>query len=204
VSTTTPSKTKRTALFAWADVATGVDSIGATLDVSTVFSGGLTINIGRRSGSAFTAGWPNVVVMGTSDTATTDCWAPLFSAQPAVGASIANTTLSAVVNAGATQVVVASASNIAAGDLLLLADTAAANYEVVRVKSLSSTTITLWEGVQHGHASGAAVTDQAEQYAVTLDLTGVKGLRVVVDNANSGQTCAADVQLVTLDSLSTA
>ena len=69
---------------------------------------------------------------------------------------------SGAVSAGATSFVVSSATNIAVGDLLYLGDSSAANWEIVRVKGVSGTTITPEEAVTFAHANGAAVTDQAE------------------------------------------
>lgn len=195
-----PAKTANRSLLAWADVATANVSVGTALDVSTYYGGVVYAQLGRRSGSAFTAGWPNVRIQASAKASGNDCWVDLVPAfQPQVGASIANTTLNGAVSAGATSFVVTSATNIAAGDVLFLKGDTDAGNELVKVKSVSGTTVTPWEAVTNAHSSGNAVTDQAEEYAAALDLTGVVRVRAVIDNASGGQTCAAQVLLSTWD-----
>jgi len=197
----TITKTQGTSLLAWQDIATANVVIGTAQDVSTKLAATVFVRVARRSGSAFTAGWPNIRIEASAKSSGTDSWAPLVVFQPAVGASIANTTLNGAVSAAAATFVVASATNIAAGDLLFLGDSSTANYELVRVKSLSGTTITPEEAVTYAHANSAIVTDQAELYVASLDLTAVGRVRAVADNANSGQSISVQVLMVTADSI---
>lgn len=204
MSTTTINKTVGTSLVAWADVATANVSVGTALDVSTKLAATVFAQLGRRSGTAFTAGWPNIRIEASAKSSGNDAWVPIATFQPAVGASIANTTLNGAVSAGASSFVVTSGTNIAAGDVLFLKGDTDAGNELVRVKSVSGTTVTPEENVTNAHASGNALTDQAESYVAQLDLTAISRLRAVVDNAGSGQTIAAQVLCVTGDSLATA
>lgn len=184
----TLSKTVNTSLLAWQDIASAADVIGSAVDVSTKFAASVWVFIGRLTGTAFTAGWPNIRIEVSAKASGTDAWIPIATFQPAVGASIASTTLNGAVSAAATTFVVTSATNIAAGDILFLGHTTtAANYELVRVKSLSGTTITPEEAVTNAHDTAAVVTDQAEVYVAQIDLTAVGRIRAVADNANSGQ-----------------
>jgi hypothetical protein len=153
-----------------------------------------------RSGTAFTAGWPNLRFEGSPRTSGNDSWVQLFSYQMAVGASIANTTLNGAVSAGATSFVVTAATNIAVGDLLYLGDSSSANWEIVRVKGVSGTTITPEDPVVFAHVTAAAVTDQAEILAPAFDCHRLQRIRVVLDNAGSGQTVAVVVLACTYDS----
>ena len=96
------SKTSGLTLLAWADVATGAASVGTALDVSSKLAAGVFVRLARRSGSALTTGWPNVRLEASAKSSGNDAWTPLFVFQPPVGSSIANTTLSGAVSAGAT------------------------------------------------------------------------------------------------------
>lgn len=198
----TPSKTGDATFLAWQDIASAGQAIATALDVSTKLGAFLLLQLGRGTGAAFTAGWPNFRVEGSPNASGTYGWVPLATFQPAVGASIANTTLNGAVLAGATSFVVAAATNIAVGDVLFLGHTTdATKYELVRVKAVSGTTITPEEAVTYAHDTGALVTDQAEVYACEIDLSGIKRLRVVADNAGSGQAIKAAVTYSTWDSI---
>lgn len=197
----TITKTQGTSLLAWQDVATANVVVGSASDVSTKFAATIFVFLGRESGSAFTSGWPNVRIEGSAKSSGTDAWVPLVTFQMAIGSSIANTTANGAISAAASTFVVSSASNIAAGDLLFLKDSSTANYEIVRVKSVSGTTITPEENVTNAHASGQQITDQAETYVAQIDLTAVGRIRAVCDNAGSGQSIAVQVLMVTGDSV---
>jgi hypothetical protein len=203
MSTTTVNKTQGTALLAWQDIATANVVIGSAQDVSTKLAATVFAKLGRRSGTAFTAGWPNIRVELSGKSSGTDTWIPVAVFQPAVGATIVNTTLNGAVSAGATTFVVTSGTNITAGDVLFLGDPSTANYELVRVKSVSGTTVTPEEPVTYAHATAAIVTDQAETYVAQVDLTAVGRIRAVTDNAGSGQSISVEILMVTGDSLNT-
>jgi hypothetical protein len=122
-----------------------------------------------------------------------------------LGATIANTTLNGAVSAGAGSCVVTSATNIAAGDILFLGHTTdTTKFEIVRVKSVSGTTVTFEENCVFAHDNGAAVTDQAEHYALgPYDLSTYSRVRGVIEN-QSGQTANFRSVYSTLDSIATA
>lgn len=193
--------TANRSLFAWADVASLAISVGSALDVSTMFEAAVVIRIGRRTGTAFTTGFPNVRIEGSVKSSGNNAWAPLFTYQPPVGASIVNTTLNGAVSASDATFIVTSATNIAVGDILFLGHSSAANYEIVRVKSLSGTTITPEEAVVNAHANGAIVTDQTDIATAVLGLAAYQRIRAVVDNAGSGQDISVEVLCGTLDSV---
>lgn len=191
----TPNKTIVTpSLLAWTDLATTTQQIGTAQNVSAIWAASFSIRLARKTGSAFTAGWPNVRIEASTK-ASGGPWIPLFNYQMQLGASIAATTLSAGITAGATTFTVTSATNIAAGAILFLADTSTTNYELVRVLSVSGTTITPEEPCVNNHANGAIVTSLAEMTFPAVDLSCYAQVRSVVDNANSGQTISAEVTM---------
>jgi len=202
-----PSNTAEASHIAWADVATGNVSVGTPIVVnngSTIRKRSIEffVKFGRRSGTAFTAGWPNIrFEVSPSDSGDSD-WYAKYSYQPAVGASIANTTLNGAVSANATSIVVASATNIAAGDVLFVSGNTNAGNEVVRVRSVSGTTINLESGtpIVADKNTGNQVTDQAELASgFAFNCETFRRIRAVIDNANSGQTIAVEVSYTTHD-----
>jgi len=198
---TVPTKTVQTALLAWQDVASNAQAISSSFDCSSKWSGSFGISIARRTGTAFTAGWPNVRIEASKKASPDNAsWIPLYTYQPNIGGAIVNTTLSGAVSANASTFVVASATNIAKGDILFLGDSSTSNYELVRVKSLSGTTITPEQNVVFAHANSAIVTDQTEVVFPALDLKGYVYIRAVADNAGSGQDISVEVTLTTFDS----
>lgn len=77
--------------------------------------------------------------------------------------STIDTTLSSAATAGDRTVSVASATGISSGSTILLA----APKERVTCKSISGTTVTLWQPLQQDHASGTAAQGARVTYAVS-------------------------------------
>jgi hypothetical protein len=197
----TPTKTVGTSLLAWQDIASAAQVISSAIDVSTKWAISFNIMLARLTGTAFTAGWPNVRIEASGAASGNDAWIPLLTLQPAVGITIVATTLNGAVSAAAASCVVTSATNIAVGDLLFLGHTTTpANYELVRVKLVSGTTVTFEENCTYAHDTTALVTDQAESYFPALDVSAYSRIRVVVDNASSGQGIKVRVTYNTMDS----
>jgi len=116
-------------------------------------------------------------------------WAKVFWGAGAANGSAIETTLNGAVNALATTIVVASATNIDVGDRLLIGthetgNTHYATNEIVTVTGVSSTTITIaGEGANGGlrfdHASGAAVSN--DDSIATVTFGGPESLMKVYD-----------------------
>jgi hypothetical protein len=200
--TTAYNKTVGTSLLAWTTVTTGNVSVGSAVDVGTKITARFAVSIGRVSATAWTPGWPLVRIDASAKASGDDAWFPALVWNPFVGASVAATTFNGAKSAGDTSIVVTSATNITAGDLLFLGHTTdSTKYELARVKGISGTTVTLDAPLAYDHDSGAAITDQAELLSADLDLSAITRIRVVVDNANGGQSVLARVILSTLDSV---
>lgn len=189
-----PTKTEVTLLASTFRGTGAQPEVGTAVDVTGMHYIGLTGWIGRLSGTAHASPWATLLLEGNTSATDDSMWEPIPDASftMAPGASIANTTLNGAVSANATTIVVASATNIAAGDLLFLSHgSSTANYEVVRVASVSGTTITVDDKVVFAHDSGAAVTDQAEHYCIpALSVVGLSRIRAKIIN-QSGQTITA-------------
>lgn len=201
---TTATKTIQTAAIVWQTVANGAKAVSSTLNVVSAISGTAFISIGRRTATAFTAGWPNIRIEASKkDSPDNSSWIPIYTYQPGIGASIANATLNGAVSAAAVNFVVNASTNITVGDLVFLSDAANANFEIARVLSVSVQTVTTEQTVVNAHSNAAVVTDQAEVAAPPLPLLDYKNIRVFVDNANSGQEIAVEVIIETVDNLTT-
>ena len=207
MSSTTPSKTAGSTAISWTngDLASAAQYKSSAIDVSAKFAIAFNIQIARRTGTAFTAGYPKVRIEASGKSSGDDTWIPLAEFVPTVGASIANTTANGAIAANDATFVVAAATNMAIGDYLFLGHTTdPTKYELIRVKSLSGTTITPEHNVVNAHDTGAMITDQAEAYFPVFDCSAYTRMRAVADNANSGQAAAFQVLYNLLDSLTTA
>jgi hypothetical protein len=199
-SNITPVKTGNRTLLSWQDVANGDVIVGSALDVSTIYALAVQIRMGRLSSGTFNEGWPVVRIEGSVTTSGNDHWAPIAAIQFNPGINIANTTLTGAVSSGATSFNVSLSTGIVVGDILFLGDTAPTGYELVRVKSINYTTITVEEPLTFSHASGATVTNQAEMYYPAFDVSAYLRVRAVFDNGNSGNSVAIEVLASSMDS----
>ncbi len=203
MTTSNLTKTIGTSYQAWQSVATANVIVGSAITVTNAIAIGFGVAMGRAGGTAFTVS-PQFRIEGALSSAE-DSWRVIDTINFGLGASIANTTLNGAVSAGAGSCTVTSATNIAAGDILFLGHTTdTTKYEIVRVKSVSGTTVTFEENCVYAHDSGAAVTDQAEHYAIgPYDLSTFSRVRGVIVN-HSGQTANFRSTHSTLDSIATA
>jgi hypothetical protein len=201
---TTPVKTVQTPLVAWRDVTSASQFISSTFSVATCWAGAVGISLGRQTGTAFTAGWPNVRIEASKESSPNNAsWIPIFPYTMGIGSTaLVATTLNGAVAASASTFVVTSATSISVGKILFLGDTSTSNYELCRVKLVSGSTVTPEANLAHAHANGAVVSNEAEMTFPDIDFKSYTQLRAIVDNANSGQSISAEVTLITLDSLS--
>jgi hypothetical protein len=188
-------------LLAWTDFSNGTITPGSEQPVTTKMAAKVYVQFARKANTALTAGFPNVRVEGNAySSGNNDKWSVLGTVSMAVGSSVAATTLSAGASAGASTFTVTSATGITAGDVLFLGDSSTGNYEIVRVKSMSGTTVTPEEALIYAHASGSTVTDQAEKQPLDVDLRGVQRIRLVPDNS-SGAAVAIEASVAYMDSV---
>ena len=109
--------------------------------------------------------------------------------------------MSGTVSAGTNIITVASTTNLVAGDIIFIDNTTIGNSEWGRIKSIvANTSVTIEDNLANAQ-TGATIYDQAEMYAAQFDLTAVTRIRVVADGRNTGQAVAAEVFMVTGDSI---
>ena len=211
-TTTTPSKTVATALFN-AEVATATMTAGTEVDVSGKFSGTAFIRLGRTVTTVLT----NPVgfkLEATPKTSGNDFWVPLYTWTNAIltvtGIIPASNLLKGATLAAAATYELDGATGQNAGDLVFFYETNA--WEWARTKSLATAVATPLDPLVYAHADNCIVLDQGEEWAIQLDLTSYKRIRLVVDTAAAGGVATAPagyavyVQafLNTFDSASTA
>ena len=211
-TTTTPNKTVGTALFN-AEVANVTMTAGTEVDVSAKFSGTAFIRLGRTVTTALT----NPVgfkLEASAKASGNDFWVPLYtwanSILAVTGIIPASNLLMGATSAGATTYVLDGATGQNAGDLVFFYE--ANTWEWARTKSVATATATPLDHLVYAHADNCIVLDQSEEWAIQLDLTSYKRIRLVVDTAAAGGVATAPagyavyVQafLNTFDSASTA
>jgi len=181
-------------LYAIASTASNTVDEGTALDVSTYYEGDIGIQMGRGTGTAFTAA-PKILLQKTYKTSpTADDWVTEQTFVPAVGASIGSQAVSGTEAAGQTVVTLAAGTNFAAGDYVFFHNTTIANSEWSRVQSVSGADLTLAEGIVNAQ-TGSTCRDQSEEYSYTMSLLSVQKLRIVVDGAGSGQAVIVRARL---------
>ncbi len=184
----------------WQDIAGTASVVGAAVNVATVWRASFGISIGRQSATAFSAGWPNVRIEGSYGAGGNGRWFPLHTTSPAVGTTVGKTTLNGAIIAGATTLVLTSATNFLQGDILYLGHTTTpANYEIARVKTLATATVTFEEPCQYAHTTASIVSNQAVLDYVDIDLRSFTEVRAVVDNCGSGIVISVEVAMTIND-----
>jgi hypothetical protein len=195
-------KTSATAVLALQSVAASTVLKSSDILVPTQLAATLLIHFGRRSATAAGAG-VNFRVEATSEISGDGFWVPLavlttdFVACESEAATGTN-------NAGQAVVTVASTTNLTAQDIVFIDNTTITNSEWGRIKTLTvNTSITLEDNLTNAQTAAAStIYDRAEMYAVQLDLTAVKRLRLVVDGSLFTQAFAVRARLITGDSIS--
>lgn len=208
MTTTTLNKTAAQALLAHTVLATATQAIGSAVDVSTkVGPATAIIKMGRSVATALGAG-VSFRIEGSAKTSGTDEWVPIYEWASSLAAVNATTVNDAAFNAADTTFVVTSGTGLTGGDLLYLRETGTpANSEWARIGSISGTTVTLEEAITRSHTNGIAVTDGAEMYSISIDVSAHVRIRLVANSNNvtaTGQTVDLIAWLITADSANTA
>lgn len=209
MATTTLTKTAATALLAHTQCATATVTVGSAIDVSTKLGPATAlVKMGRTIATAL-GNQVKFRLETSAKTSGNDEWVPIHEWQSLTGTTAASkTTLNdAACDAGDTSFTLTSATGFTAGDLIYLRETGTpANSEWCRGKLTATNTVTVEDALTRGHTNGIDVTDNAEMFAIPLDLSGAVRLRLVVDTASaaSGQTVDVIAWLVTADSADTA
>lgn len=198
-------KTTNISLLSLQSIASNAVVVGSAVDVSTKLAAFIGIHFGRRSASALTEG-VEFRIEGSTKLSGDGHWFELGgSVKTGVVAAEAEA-VSGTVAAAASVITVASTSNLGSSSVLgsydiFIDNGTIANSEFHRIKSIVSNTSVTIEDALVNAQTGATIYTQAQFFGIQLDLTAIVRIRVVVNARNSGQATAAEVVMVTGDSI---
>ena len=212
MSTSSINKTAGTTLFTGADCASGSMYLGTEINVASAIAATAFVRLGRTVTTALT-NYVGFKLEGSAKTSGADFWVPLYTwtnASIAVTGIIpASNLLAGATSAAAATYTLDSTTGQNGGDLVFFYESGA--YEWARTKSVSGAVATPLDPLVYAHADNTIVLDQGEEFAIQVDLAGIRRLRLVVDTAAAGTQAAAAVGvtvfvqafLVTADSVNT-
>lgn len=179
------SKTIQTELMASSSVSASVIVASSVLSLVGVRQTTIFIDHGRTTEVAFGAlGGTNYLIQ-TSERATgNDTWRTLAT-YVASSAAASSALSSGAVAAAQTSIVILSGTAFVANDLIMWANTAsvANSTEWARVATVTGTaSFTLLDPITNAQGSTVVITNQAEHFVTTLDVSAITRVRVVVNN----------------------
>ncbi len=195
----TLSKTDAISVLALQTLASNSVVISNVQDVSTKFQATLLIHFGRTVNTALTTG---VIfrIEGSSRASADGYWAQLAAIQTRIVA-ITSQAVNGTCNSAQKVVAMTSTTGMALADYIFIKNSTLGNSEWQKVAVITTNTSVTTEDNLLNAQTGATVYPNAEVYALTVDLTAIKRIRVVVDASNTGQTIAFEVEMVTADSI---
>lgn len=204
MTTTTLTKTAGTSLLTHQAV-THPDTVkGSATDVSTkiaatVFLFHASVEAAANTNSGIFR------IEGSASASGDEDWVPLY--QVAATVSTADTeAMTATEPSGETVLACASTTGFVAGDLLYIQDTGTlADSEWARCQEIvANTSINLVDGLTNGKDSSDVIWNDADTWAIGLDLSSVTRIRVVFQHEGAtGANCHVKATMVSLDSAST-
>lgn len=194
----TPTKTIQSVPITLQSISNGGVVISSDIDVSTIFAANIFIHFGRRATTALTSPC-NFRIEGSAKSSGDGHWFPLAVVSSELAAAESEA-VSGTVNSGQKVITVASTTNLVVGNIIFIDNTTIGNSEWVRIKAVSTNTSVTAEDNLVNAQTSSTIYNQGQIITVTVDLSAVMRMRIVVDN-NSGQTIAAEVQVITLDSI---
>lgn len=195
------TKTVQTQLAAPQTLSSNTVFISTAFDCSTKLAASIYIRFGRKATTALTEGVEFRVEVSGLGASTASHWNTIASYKTAIAAAESEA-VSGTVSSGTNVITVASTTNLARADIVVLVNSTIGNSEWGRVKSISSNvSITIEDNLVNAQ-TGSTIYDQAEIVPpIVVDLTAVKYLRVVADGSNTGQDTIFEIDLITADSI---
>lgn len=179
------TKTIQTELMASSAVAASVIVASTVLSLTGIKQATIFIDHGRTSTVAFGAlGGTNYLIQGSEKAAGNDTWRTLATLV-ADSAACSSALSSGAVGAGTTVITILSGTAFAANDLIMWANTAdvANSTEWARVATVTGTaSFTILDGITNAQGSTVVITNKAEHFVTTLDVSSLTRVRVVVNN----------------------
>jgi len=199
----TPSKTVATSVVTLQQLAAGSVIVSSVQTVTTKFAAQFGIHLGRDdTGGALPQGIA-FRIEGSMKSSGDDQWFPLAEYTSGTATPEAEA-LTGTEAAGSTVLEVASTTNLAANDIILIKNTTIANSEWARIKSIvANVSITVIDGITNTQ-TGSTVYDQAEFWSPVIDLLNMTRIRLVVDGSfpsGTGRTTVVEAYMNTCDSI---
>jgi len=194
------TKTGAQALLALQMVDVSVDPVvvGSAVDVSNFLGGMIAVRFGRLAAAAAGAGVN--IRLEASPNSSGGLWVPFATFTTAFAACEAEA-VSGTVSSGTKVITVASTTNLAAGDIVFIANGTLGNSEWGRVKSIvAATSITIEENLVNAQ-TGSTIYDAAEIFPPVAIPEGALRVRAVADGASFTQDFAIEVILATIDAI---
>ena len=204
MTTTTLTKTAGTSLLTHQAV-THPDTVkGSATDVSTKIAATVFLFHASVEAAANTNGGI-FRIEGSASASGDEDWVPLH--QCAAQATTADTeAMTATEPSGETVLACASTTGFVAGDILYIQDTGTlADSEWARCQEVvSNTSINMVDGLTTGMDASDVIWNDAETWAIGVDLSSVTRIRVVFQHEGAaGANCHVKATMVSLDSAST-
>lgn len=196
------TKTIQTALLSLQSVASAAVVKSSALATAGTLAAAVYIHFGRRIATALTVG-AIIRIEGSAKDSGDGHWFVLGGAQFITNiAAVGSEAVSGTCSSGQAVIGMASTTGFAVRDIVFIDNGTIANSEWGRIKAVdANVSITLEDNLVNAQ-TGANVYAGAQFFsAPSLDLSGVKRLRAVVDNIGSGQAVAIEVEIVTCDSI---
>lgn len=203
MTTTTYTKTAGTALLSHQAITHPDTVAGSASDVSTKLAATVFLFHASVEAAANTNGGI-FRVEGSASASGDEDWVTLYQVQ--AQATTADTeAMTATEPAGETSLAVASTTGFAANDILYIQDTGTlADSEWARCREIvTDTSIHLVSGLTNGKDSADVIWNDAETWAVYVDLSAITRIRVVFQHEGAtGANCHVKATMVSLDSVS--
>lgn len=205
MATLTPNKTAGISLLSHQAV-THPDTVkGSEIDVSgkfaaTVFLFHASVEAAANTNSGIFR------IEGSASASGNEDWATIYTV--AATASTADTeAMTATEPSGETVLACASTTGFVAGDILYIQDTGtlADSEWAVCQEIVTNTSINLVDGLTNGKDNADVIWNDADRWAINLDLSALTRIRVVFQHeGGTGANCHVKATMVTLDSTTSA
>lgn len=196
----TPSKTVATSVLTLQQIASNAVVISSVQSVTTKFAAQLGVHLGRDDTTGVLASGVIFRAEGSMKSSGDDQWFPLAEYTSGTATPEAEA-LTGTEAAGSTVLEVASTTNLAVFDIILIKNGTIANSEWARIKAVSTNVSITVEDAITNTQTGSTVYDQAEFWSPVLDLLNITRIRLVANGAGTGRTVVVEAFMNTCDSI---
>ena len=172
----------------------GAGSVGdaAFADLSLSLAAGITVTVAHDDGNANANGVEVIVEVQYGNT--DEDWRDLYVLRMGAGTATVETFNDATVGASDTTFVTTGTSMSTQGEKWFISDGTVANSEMVRVRSISSNTVTVVDGLTNAHANSLSLTNGVDEkyFPIPADISSI---RVLFNNDDATAAMVVRVDL---------